>query len=95
MMHDTIQPMPRPALAGDPNDPVSYLKEFLRGEISFNPKTLSEAYMNLAEQSDGNAQLAYSALAWAVGAQNPARVGKLTRTIAALEERIRALEQRR
>ena len=80
-------------LAGDPSDPISYLKEFMRGEISYNPALLSQAYVNLAEQSEGSAQLAYSALAWAVRTQDPAVVSHLKKKVQALEARIEALER--
>jgi hypothetical protein len=83
-----------PGIAGDPRDPIAYLKEFLKGEISYNPKTLAEAYLNLAEQSDGSAQLAYSALAWAVNAQNQSGFAHLLKEIQQLEERVKTLEQR-
>ncbi len=83
-----------PGLAGDPRDPFAYLNEFLKGEISYNPSMLAEAYRNLAEQSDGSQRLAYSALAWAVNAQAHSGLGQLLRKIQQLEERIKTLEQR-
>ena len=83
-----------PGIAGDPRDPIAYLKEFLSGEISYNPKTLAEAYLNLAERSDGSAQLAYSALAWAVNAQAHSGLGHLLKEVQQLEERVKTLEQR-
>ena len=83
-----------PGIAGDPRDPIAYLKEFLKGEISYNPKTLSEAYLNLAEQSEGSAQLAYSALAWAVTAQSHSSLANLLKEVQQLEERVKTLEKR-
>ena len=77
------------ALVGDPDkDPVAFLKEFVEGEISYNPELLSQAYLRLAEQSDGIHQLTYTALSWAVA---KARTGK---RIKALEKRVEELESR-
>lgn len=81
------------SITGDPNDPISYLREFLRGEISYNPRTLSEVYMKLAEDSDGPEQLAYSALAWAVSDQSLARINALMREVRQLKDRVETLEQ--
>lgn len=80
----------RPSLEGDPNDPVAYLKEYVRGDVSHNPEKLAQAYLRLAEGSQGLEQLVYSALGWAVATSRgehglKARIRELERRIEALE----------
>jgi len=40
-------------LVGDPQDPLAYLREFVAGEISYNPGKLARAYFLLAEERSG------------------------------------------
>lgn len=81
------------SLKGDPEgDPVAYLNELVRGEISVNPDKLASAYLKLAEQSEGLQQLAYCALGWAVS--NRFGENQAARKIHALEQRIAVLEKK-
>ena len=82
----------KPQFVGDPGDPEAYIKEFVSGEISYNPEKLSQAYLNLAEQATGLDRRVYQALAWCVAVSRTEN--RANKKIRALEERVQALEAR-
>jgi hypothetical protein len=83
----------KPSLVGDPDDPVAFLKEFFRGEVSFHPDDLSKAYLKLAEERDGVEKLAYSALSWSVATFGLTGT-RVSSRLKALEEKVKMLESR-
>ena len=86
--------MAKIGIQGDPeSDPVAYLKELIQGETSINPEKIAKAYFKLAQETQGLEQLAYCALAWAVGSGRSDQA--LKTKIRELEKRIAALEARK